>query len=96
MKNLKNALDSFKLEEGSYPTTQEGLKALIQNPNPQKYKNYPEKGFLSSKKLPRDPWGHPYIYVNNSGEIDIISLGADGKEGGSGENKDIRLSECQE
>jgi len=46
--------------------------------------------------LPRDPWGHPYIYVNNSGEIDIISLGADGKEGGSGENKDIRLSECQE
>jgi general secretion pathway protein G len=96
MKNLKNALDSFKLEEGSYPTTEEGLKALIQNPNPQKYKNYPQKGFLSSKKLPHDPWGHPYIYVNNGGEIDIISLGADGKEGGSGENKDIRLSECQE
>ena len=94
MKNLKNALDSFKVEEGQYPTTQEGLKALIQNPNPQKYKNYPENGFLNDKKVPLDPWGHPYIYVNNNGEIDIISLGADGKEGGSGENKDIRLSEC--
>ncbi len=94
MKSLKNALDSFKVEEGSYPTTEEGLKALIQNPNPQKYQSYPTKGFLNSKKLPKDPWGHRYIYVNNNGNIDIISLGADGKEGGSGENKDIRLSEC--
>jgi len=96
MKNLKNALDSFKLEEGSYPTTEEGLEALISNPNPQKYKNYPQNGFLSSKKVPKDPWGHPYIYINNNGNIDIISLGADGKEGGSGENRDIRLSQCQD
>jgi general secretion pathway protein G len=95
MKNLKNALDSFKIQEGNYPTTEEGLKALIKNPNPEKYKNYPQKGFLSETKLPKDPWGNEYIYVNNSGNIDIISLGADGKEGGSGENKDIRLSECQ-
>jgi general secretion pathway protein G len=95
MKSLKNALDSFKIQEGSYPTTEEGLKALIQNPNPQKYKNYPRGGFLGSKKLPKDPWGGDYIYINNDGNIDIISLGADKKEGGTGENKDIRLSECQ-
>ena len=95
MKSLKNALDSFKVQEGTYPTTQEGLEALIKNPNPEKYKNYPKGGFLGSDKLPKDPWGHNYIYVNNNGKIDIISLGADGKEGGSGENKDIRLSECQ-
>jgi general secretion pathway protein G len=95
MKSLKNALDSFKIQEGNYPTTEEGLKALIQNPNPQKYKNYPKGGFLGSKKLPKDPWGGDYIYVNNNGNIDIISLGADKKEGGTGENKDIRLSECQ-
>ncbi|MEO1924175.1 MAG: type II secretion system protein GspG, partial [Nautiliaceae bacterium] len=90
------ALDSFKIQEGAYPTTEEGLKALIKNPNPEKYKNYPRGGFLGSKKLPKDPWGGEYIYVNNNGQIDIISLGADKKEGGSGENKDIRLSECQQ
>ena len=95
MKSLKDALDNFKIQEGNYPTTEEGLKALIQNPNPQKYKNYPSGGFLGSKKLPKDPWGGDYIYINNSGNIDIISLGADKKEGGSGENKDIRFSECQ-
>ncbi|WP_456480669.1 type II secretion system major pseudopilin GspG [Nautilia sp.] len=94
MKSLKNALDSFKVDEGVYPSTEEGLKALIKNPDPQKYKNYPKDGFLNSKKLPKDPWGNDYIYVNNEGDIDIISLGADGKEGGKGENKDIRLSEC--
>ena len=95
MKSLKNALDNFKVEEGRYPTTEEGLKALIKNPNPEKYKNYPKGGFLGSDKLPKDPWGNDYIYINQNGKIDIISLGADGKEGGSGENKDIRLSECQ-
>jgi general secretion pathway protein G len=95
MKSLKDSIDSFKVNEGSYPTTEEGLEALIQNPNPQKYKNYPENGFLSSKKLPKDPWGNDYIYVNNDGNVEIISLGADGKEGGSGENKDIKLSECE-
>jgi len=96
MKSLKNSLDSFKLEEGRYPTTMEGLKALIKNPNPLKYKSYPKGGFLGSKVLPKDPWGGNYIYLNNNGDIDIISLGADGKEGGKSENKDIKLSQCQE
>ncbi len=95
MKSLKNALDSFKVQEGRYPSTEEGLKALIKNPDPKKYKSYPKEGFLGSNKLPKDPWGNEYIYVNEDGKVDIISLGADGKEGGSGENKDIRLSECQ-
>ncbi|GAB6075067.1 type II secretion system major pseudopilin GspG [Nautilia lithotrophica] len=94
MKSLKDALDSFKVNEGAYPTTEEGLKALIHNPDAQKYKNYPANGFLNSQKLPKDPWGNDYIYVNNDGSVDIISLGADGKEGGSGENKDIKFSEC--
>ena len=95
MKTIKDSLKSFKLEEGRYPTTQEGLKALITNPDPKKYKNYPTNGFLDSKKLPKDSWGNEFIYINNNGNIDIISLGADGKEGGEGENKDIRLSQCE-
>ncbi len=95
MKSIKDSLKSFKIEEGRYPTTQEGLKALITNPDPAKYKSYPNGGFLDSKKLPKDSWGNEFIYVNNNGNIDIISLGADGKEGGSGENKDIRLSQCE-
>ena len=94
-KSLKDALDSFKVTEGVYPTTEEGLKALVKNPNPEKYKSYPKNGFLKDGKLPKDPWGNDYIYVNNGGNIDIISLGADGKEGGNGENKDIKLSECK-
>jgi len=92
MKSLKDSLDSFKIDQGKYPTTSEGLDVLVKNTN---YKNYPKDGYLNSKHIPLDPWGHKYIYINNNSNIDIISLGADGKEGGEGENKDIRLSQCQ-
>jgi general secretion pathway protein G len=95
MKSLKDSLDSFKINEGSYPSTTDGLKALVNNPNPEKYKDYPKNGYLNSKHIPTDPWGNSYIYINNNSDIDIISLGADGKEGGDGENRDIRFSKCQ-
>ena len=95
MKSIKDSLKNFKLEEGRYPSTQEGLQALIQNPDTTKYKSYPSNGFLDSKTLPKDSWGNEFIYLNNNSVIDIISLGADNKEGGTGENKDIRLSKCQ-
>jgi len=94
MKSLEDSLKSFKVQYGVYPTTQQGLMALIKNPNPSRFKDYPKDGFLSNK-LPKDPWGNNYIYVNNNSNIDIISFGADGKEGGNGENRDIRLSQCQ-
>jgi len=95
MKSIADSLKSFKLEEGRYPTTQEGLKALIKNPDSTKYKNYPSNGFLDSKSVPKDSWGNEFIYINNNGDFDIISLGADGKEGGDGESKDIKYSQCQ-
>lgn len=95
MKNIEEALKSFKFDNGMYPTTEEGLEALLKNPDPEKYTNYAPTGYLESKRLPRDPWKHPYVYLNNGGEIDIISLGADGKEGGEGEAKDITLKECE-
>ena len=94
MKSIKDSLNMFKMDNGMYPSTEEGLKALIKNPNPEKYPNYSSMGYLNNK-LPKDPWNHRYIYVNNHGNIDIISLGADGREGGEGDNKDIRLSECK-
>jgi len=94
MHSIKDALKSFKMQNGTYPTTEEGLKALVTNPDPEKYKSYPDGGFLDGKE-PKDPWKNPYIYTNNDGDIEIISLGADGKEGGSKENADISLSSCE-
>lgn len=81
-------LDLFKLETGRYPTTQEGLNALVQQPPGLAGWNGP---YLKKKTLPKDPWGQDYRYVSpgQHGAFDISSLGADGKEGGEGENKDI-------
>ena len=75
-------------------STEEGIKALITNPDPDKYKSYPDGGFLDGK-VPVDPWKNPYIFVNNDGDVDMISLGADGKEGGSKENADITFTSCK-
>ena len=85
-----SALDSFYLDVGRYPTTEEGLKALIKRPD-----SVPEdkwKGpYLPKTKIPKDPWGNDYVYKSpgEHGKYDLYSLGADGKEGGEGENKDI-------
>lgn len=95
MHSLSDALKSFKIANGSYPTTSEGLKALVTNPNPALYTSYPRGGFIDGKKLPTDPWKTPYIYVKTSDSFDIISLGADKKEGGSGDDQDIKLSTCE-
>ena len=95
MKTLENALKEFKLQYGVYPSTEEGLEALVKNPDPQKYTDYPKGGFLDSKSVPKDPWGGGYVYVNNQGEIEILSLGADRQEGGTGESADIALSSCR-
>ena len=95
MKSIKNALDMFKIDNGSYPTTEEGLKALVKNPDPDKYGSYSEGGYFEDGMIPKDPWKHPYIYLNEGDGIDLISLGADGKEGGSSENKDITYAQCK-
>lgn len=95
MKSLSEGLKMFKVDNGSYPTTEEGLKALVENPDPDTYSAYSDNGYLEGKNLPKDPWNRPYIYLNNDDTIDLISLGSDGKEGGSDENKDQKLSECR-
>ncbi len=95
MHSLSNALKSFKLSNGTYPTTGEGLNALITNPNSSLYTSYPKGGFIDSKKVPTDPWKNGYIYVKSSDSFDIISLGSDKKEGGDEDGGDIKFSTCE-
>jgi len=96
MKSVSESLKTFKLYNGSYPTTEEGIEALAKNPDIEKYPNYPSNGFLDEGRMPKDPWGGKYIYTNSDGVFNIISLGSDGKEGGQNENKDITYDTCFE
>jgi general secretion pathway protein G len=86
--NLMQALKLYKLDNQRYPTGEQGLQALVAKPAaapvPANWKPYVEK-------LPNDPWGRPYQYLNPGvkGEIDVMSLGADGQPGGEGKNADV-------
>ena len=86
--NLMNALKLYRLDNQSYPTAEQGLNALVVKPStgpaPLNWKSYIDK-------LPNDPWGRPYQYMNPGvkGEVDVLSLGADGQAGGEGKNADI-------
>ena len=95
MKSLNESLKMFKVDNGTYPTSEEGLKALLVNPNPDTYTAYSSNAYIEGKNLPKDPWNKPYIYLNVDDEIELISLGSDGKEGGKNEEKDQKLSECR-
>ncbi len=94
MKSIKQALDSFKLDNGTYPDVEEGLEALSKNPNTDKYPNYSAYSYFEEGIVPKDPWKHSYIFIQTESGIDLISLGADGKEGGSKENADITYAQC--
>ena len=86
--NIMQALKLYKLDNQRYPTPEQGLAALVQRPStppvPGNWKPYLEK-------LPSDPWGQPYQYLNPGikGEVDVMSFGADGKSGGEGKDADI-------
>jgi general secretion pathway protein G len=84
---LGQALDTFRLDVGRYPTTQEGLSALITNPGVEKW----DGPYLKKNAIPGDPWKKPYTYQcpGTHGEYDLYSYGPDGTQGGDGENKDI-------
>ncbi|MDB2562096.1 type II secretion system major pseudopilin GspG [Sulfurimonas sp.] len=96
MKSIYNgALDMFKVNNSMYPSTSEGLEALVKNPDSDKYSNYSTSGYFKDSKLPKDSWGNNFIYLNDDGAVEIISLGADKKEGGKDEAADIKMSECK-
>ena len=83
------ALDNYRLDVGRYPTTEQGLEALVTKPNDPTIRNWKPGGYLD--RVPKDPWGNPYQYLNpgNNGEIDIYTLGRDGRPGGEGLDADI-------
>ena len=92
IRNLESALKLYKLDNGVYPTTEQGLQALIEKPAVgQVPKNYREGGYLESKKVPKDPWGNDFVYISpgEHGDYDLCSYGADGAKGGEGNNADI-------
>jgi general secretion pathway protein G len=87
--SLESALDNYKLDNSVYPTTDQGLEALVSKPTNPEPRNYRSGGYI--KRLPNDPWGNPYHYVypGEHGALDVFSLGADGQEGGEEDNTDI-------
>jgi general secretion pathway protein G len=92
IRNFETGLKLFKLDSGFYPETQQGLEALIEKPTSGRIpQNYRQGGYLEQRKVPLDSWGNPFIYVSPGvhGDFDIISYGADGKEGGEGKDADI-------
>lgn len=87
---IMNALKLYRLDNGTYPSADQGLQALVKKPERGEIpRNWKPGGYL--ERLPKDPWGTDYQYLNPglSGEIDVMSLGADGKAGGEGVAADI-------
>lgn len=90
IRNIESALQLYKLDNGVYPSTDQGLKALVEKPASGPVPtNWKAGGYLA--KLPSDPWGHTYTYTHpgTQGEFDLISFGADGAPGGDGKNADV-------
>ena len=92
MSSISSALDMFKMDNGMYPDTEESLKALVSNPDSDKYPAYSSKPYM--KRVPKDSWGQPIQYIKSDSAFDLISFGPDRKEGGSGDNADIKYSQC--
>ncbi len=90
IKNIEQALQLFKLDNGFFPSTDQGIEALVNAPEVGRpAKNYRKGGYLD--RVPKDPWTNPYVYVSPGvhGDFDISSYGADGVPGGEGEDADI-------
>ena len=93
MGKIVQQLDLYKFNNGRYPTTEEGLNGLVERPA--SASKWPEGGYLP--KVPQDPWKNEYIYLSPGvdGPFDLLSLGADGAEGGEGNDADINWRDVQ-
>jgi len=98
IKGLETALHLYKLDNGSYPSTEQGLSALVQAPEsgrlPPKWR---EGGYLEKAKVPKDPWGNEFVYLSPgvNSDFDLMSYGLDGESGGEGDNSDINNWEIE-
>ena len=92
LRALSQTLEIYRLDNFQYPSSEQGLESLVDRPSgfPEP-KNWNPEGYL--KKLPTDPWGSPYLYEKTGNSYSLISLGADGQEGGEGFDADIRLND---
>ena len=92
MESLSTALSLYKLDNGSYPTTEQGLQALIEAPSVgQLPRAWRKGGYLDKGKVPKDPWEGDFIYLSPglNGEFDLMSYGDDGEPGGEGKDADV-------
>ncbi len=98
IKGLETALHLYKLDNGTYPSTEQGLSALVQAPEsgrlPPKWR---EGGYLEKAKVPKDPWGNDFVYLSPgvNSDFDLMSYGLDGESGGEGDNADINNWEIE-
>lgn len=95
---IETALKLYRLDNGLYPSTDQGLQALVEKPKsgklPQKWR---EGGYLDSTRVPKDPWENPFVYLSPGlhGDFDLSSYGADGEQGGEGNDRDINSWELE-
>lgn len=95
---IETGLKLYKLDNGSYPSTEQGLQSLVEAPSagrlPPKWR---EGGYLESRKVPKDPWGNEFVYLSPglNGDFDLSSYGPDGEPGGEGEDADINNWEIE-
>jgi general secretion pathway protein G len=98
IESLETALKLYKLDNGAYPSTDQGLEALVTAPDtPPVPRKWREGGYLEKGKVPADPWGNTFVYLSPGvhGDYDISSYGADGVSGGDGKNADINSWEIE-
>ena len=88
---IDNALKFYRLDNFDYPTNEQGLQALVSRPNDPNIRNWKDGGYLDRKQIPKDPWGREYLYLNpgQNGDVDVYTLGRDGRPGGEGIDADI-------
>ncbi len=98
IRSIESALKLYKLDNGVYPDTEQGIEALVKKPDIGTVpKNWRKGGYLDSSKEPKDPWGNPFVYVmpGDHGDFDLSAYGRDGEKGGEGNNADINRWELE-